>query len=324
MRKMILTLAVVLLAAPVWADVEIILENLGEGVIQISYDATSEPDELVRAFALDIRATGGNIIDIGSFAVGDENGGYGIMPGAFRDNISVNPTTGQVDSWVGNPNPYTPVAPSGDTDALGDIPGPGITVEMGSLYEDPGNAPGKEGVLCTITVDENVSEVCVTGNAIRGNVVLEDASEVIPDEVCITMDCFPSSAAYELQYARWVALGKPDCWCSAASVGNNGLQCEGDAANDVHSRGYIVYNSDLTALSNSWKITISTTLEDAIAAGLDVCADFKHDVHSRGYVVYNSDLTILSTNWKKKALPDPGGLPFPGDCPYTDAINYAR
>ena len=315
MRKIILTLAVVLLAAPALADVEIVLTNLGGGVIQIGYDATDESPMLVRAFALNVEATGGNIIDIDNFAIGDDNGGFGIMPGAFRDNISVNPTTGMVDSWVGNPNPYTPVAPAGDTDALGDIPGPAITIECGSLYET--NAPGEEGVLCTITVDEDVTEVCVSGNAIRGNVVLEDASEAAldPPEVCILLDCFPSSTAYAAQYAHWVNMGKPECWCEGWASGN---QCYGDAMGDTHSRGYIVYNSDLTELSTSWKIkvTATQTLAQAEALGLNVCADFHHDIHSRGYVVYNSDLTVLSTNWKAKVLP--------GDCPLTDIANDAR
>jgi hypothetical protein len=324
MRKMIFTLAVVLLAAPAWADVEIILTDLGDGVIEISYDASTET-ELVRAFALNIEATDGNIIDINDFVVGDNNGGYGIAPGSFRDNITVNPTTGMVDSWVGNPNPYTPVAPAGDPDALGGIGTGGVTIEMGSLYEDPGNAPDPCGVLCTITVDENVSEVCVTGNAIRGNVVLESAAEATlnPAEVCILMDCFPSSAAYASQYDRWVALGKPECWCGVDVVPtNSGNQCEGDAANDTHSRGYIVYTTDLTKLSDAWKLKVNA--DGSLPPELDPCADFMHDVHSRGYVVYTTDLGILSTNWKKKAGTPPTGLVSPGGCPYTDAINYAR
>jgi len=312
MKKIILTLAVVLLAAPVWADVEITLTDLGDGVIQIGYDASGET-ELVRAFALDIVATDGNIVDINDYAVGDNNGGYGIFPGSFAGNISVNPTTGMVDSWVGNPNPYTPVAPAGDPDALGDIPGPAITIEMGSLYEDA--APGQTGVLCTITVDENVTKVCVTGNAIRGNVVLEDASEATlnPAEVCIDMivDCFPSTPEYANQYARWVALGKPDCWCEGWASGN---QCYGDAAGDTHSRGYIVYTTDLGKLSNAWKLKVNP--DGSLPPGLDPCADFMHDVHSRGYVVYTTDLGVLSTNWKLKTLP--------GDCPLNDADNAAR
>lgn len=319
MRKIILTLAVVLLAAPVWADVEIKLADLGGGVIEISYDATGET-ELVRAFALNIVATDGNIIDINDFAVGDENGGFGIMPGAFRDNISVNPTTGQVDSWAGNPSPYTPVAPGGDPDALGDIPGPGITIEMGSLYEDPLNAPGEEGVLCTVTVDENVTLLCVTGNAIRGNVVLEDASEAAlnPPEVCIVPesgDCIPNTAEYATQYANWVLLGKPDCWCndygdqSSIDAGATGNQCYGDVAGDVYRKGQIVFTTDLGDLADSWEAKLGE-------AHLNPCADIAHDTYRKGQVVFVNDLNILAANWEAKVLP--------GDCPLTDAANEAR
>lgn len=314
MRKMILTLAVVLLAAPAWADVEIILTNLGDGVIEISYDATSELPDLVRAFALNIQATDGNIIDINDFETGDNNGGYGICPGSFANNITVNPTTGMVDSWVGNPNPYTPVAPAGDPDALGDIPGPGITIEMGSLYEDPADAPGATGVLCTITVEETTSKVCVTGNAIRGNVVLEDASEATlnPAEVCLDIitDCFPSS---DPGYADWVAFGKPDCWCYAR-------QCHGDAdglQQGSFITGYMyVSTNDLIVLGDAWQIPEPPKGDGIASVPGGICADFDHAQQGSfitGYMrVSTNDLIVLSDNWQIKEPPKDVGIP--GDC----------
>jgi len=306
MRTLILTLAVVLLAAPALADVTIVLTDLGGGVIQIGYDATDESPMLVRAFALNIVATGGNIISIDNFAIGDDNGGFGIMPGAFRDNISVNPTTGMVDNWVGNPNPYTPVAPAGDTDALGDIPGPGITIECGSLYET--NAPGEEGVLCTITVEEDVTEVCVSGNAIRGNVVLEDASESIlnPLVVCIEVgepDCFDS---LHPDYAEWLNVGKPDCWCYK-------YQCYGDADGIENGNVIVGYarvrEQDLNALVNGWK------QEGYVDPATHpwICGDFDRTLNGNVIVGYarirEQDLNILVTNWKSDAgipLANPG------------------
>jgi len=313
MKKMILTLAVVLLAAPAWAAVEITLENLGEGVIQIGYDATGET-ELVRAFALDIVATDGNIIDINDYSVGDDNAGYGIFPGSFAGNITVNTTTGDVDSWVGNPNPYTPVAPAGDPDALGDIPGPAITVEMGSLYATA--APGTTGVLCTITVEATVTEVCVTGNAIRGNVVLEDASEATlnPAQVCIPgpgviTDCFPSSFT---TYADWVSYGKPKCWCNTASgdpLATGNYQCDGDASGNPYlTTGWRVYTDDLSIVAGNWKRKMAPA-----APAADPCADLSHKGYlTTGWRVYTDDLSILAANWKKKAGTPPTGLA--GDC----------
>ncbi len=309
MKKMILTLAVVLLAAPAWATVTIELEEISDGVIQISYDATGETD-LVRAFALNIVATDGNITGIDDYTIGDNTGGYGIFPGSFADNITVNPTTGQVDSWVGNPNPYTPVAPAGDPDALGDIPGPAITIEMGSLYDT--TAPGTTGVLCTITIESTVSKVCVTGNAIRGNVVLENASEAAlnPLEVCWTGDCFPSNYP---GYADWVAFTKPDCWCY-------GRQCRGDADGKKQGSAALGYQyvstNDLIRLANAWQIKEPPKGPGIGTVPGGICADFDHGKQGSaalGYMrVSTNDLIKLANSWQIKEPPKGPGVP--ADC----------
>ena len=302
MRRIALIVTVLLVAGLARADVEITLSQNGR-VITIGYDASGE-GQLVRAFALNVVATDGNIIDINDFAIGDNNGGYGIFPGAFAAApISVNPTTGLVDSW--NVAGYRPVAPAGDAEALGNIPGPGITIEMGSLYDD--NPPGVTGVLCTITVDDNVSEVCVTGNAIRGNVVLEDASEaatnvdVTPGCVSCTgcEDCFPSEFA---AYYDWVNCGKPDCWC-APPVGS-GYQCDGDCdgATETFFK-YRVFGNDLACVVENWKGKCSDP-------GFNPCADFDHKTETFfKYRVFGNDLAILVGNWKRK------DSILPGDCP---------
>ncbi|MBL7153574.1 MAG: hypothetical protein ISS79_07635 [Phycisphaerae bacterium] len=303
--KMILTLAVLLLAAPAWADVEIVLTDLGDGEIEVKYVNTE--GERVRAFALNITTKGGNIIGIDNYSIGDNVGGYGIFPGSFGDNITVNATTGNVDSWVGSPDPYTPIAPSDDPEALDGLDSNGVTIEMGSLYDD---APPDEleGVLCTVTVDEDVTEICAEGNAIRGNVVLESAAEVIPAKVCITIvtEAVPNTPEYAKQYAQWVALGKPDCWGNDygdATKDATGNQCYGDAAGNVYRKGQIVFSADLARLVASWGAKIGD-------ANLDPCADFAHQTYRKGQVVFSADLSILVTNWQAKSLP--------GDCPKTD------
>jgi hypothetical protein len=205
MRTLILTLTVMLLAAPVWATVTITTSIDPENDKKVLIGYTSDEGR-VRAFALDIVATGGDITDIGDFAVGDDNGGYGIFPGSFDDNIVVDAETGEVVTWA--VEAYTPVAPGDDPGALGDIIGPEITIELGSLYPEGGNAPSAtEGTLCSITVDENVTEVCITANAIRGNVVMEDANE--PDTLVV--DCQPIGAdcTSALRFAEGDMAGSP-------------------------------------------------------------------------------------------------------------------
>ena len=309
MKNLIMTLvAVALLATPAWA-VTITLEDLGDGVIQIGYDATDEA-ELVRAFALDITATDGNIIDINDYSVGDDIGGYGIFPGNFAAApIAVNPTTGLVDNW--EVAGYTPVAPAGDPDALGDIPGPGITIEMGSLYETAG--PGDTGILCTITVDCDVTEVCVTGNAIRGNVVLESAAEAtLPAEpVCIQGAptfcgdiCYPqlgTHAAGRADFEAYMAEDKdPSCWC-------NPYQCDGDADNATETFfKYRVFGNDLALVVENWRRKIDH-------ADIDPCADFDHKSETFfKYRVFGDDLALVVENWRKK------DADLAGDCPRAD------
>ena len=306
MRKMILALAVVLLAAPAWAAVTITLTKAGNEVT-IGYNATTELPKLVRAFALDVTATGGTIVGVAGYKVGDDNNGYGIFPGNFSLYITVNPTTGLVDSWD-DPN-YTPVAPADDPGALGGIGTAGATLEMGSLYDT--NAPAATGVLCKVTVSVGTTKLCVKGNAIRGNIVMEDASEVNPAEVCIdigTPDCFPSTFT---TYADWVNFGKPDCWCNSAvkATAKGDYQCDGDASGNPYlTTGWRVYTDDLNIMAANWKKKMAPASPAA-----DPCADISHKGYlTTGWRVYTDDLNIVAANWKKKAGTPPTGLA--GNC----------
>lgn len=288
MRMMILVLAVLLLAAPAWAKVTITATHLGDKVVQISYDAESEA-ELVRAFALDITVNAGNIVDIGGYDAGDDNGTYGIFPGNFSRYITVNETTGDVDDW--DVAEYTPVADGNDPAAQGGLGTPGITIEMGALYET--NAPGKSGDLCTITVSEDCT-VTLALNGMRGNVVLETAEEPLEVELVgcdVISECFPSDKS---TYDDWVAYDKPDCWCLP-------YQCDGDGANDVQGLPkYRIYTNDLNLLIPNWKLKIDTA---------DPCADYDHKAQGLPkYRVYTGDLQKLIDNWKKK------DADLPGDC----------
>jgi hypothetical protein len=300
MRKMILALVVVLLAAPAWADVKIIAEAEGN-VVTISYDATGET-ELVRAFALDVTATGGTIDAVSDFAVGDDNGGYGIFPANFSRFITVDGQTGEVADW--GAEGYTPVADANDTGAAGGLGDAAITLEMGSLYDQA--APGKTGVLCKVTVSDGTTEVCVTLNAVRGGIVLENAAQATADltDACATIgpgECFPSTNA---QYNDWVALGQPDCWC--APPFGSGYQCDGDVdgVDSGFPARYRVYLGDLNALVDNWQ-------KKAGDATLNPCADIDHKDSGfpARYRVYLTDLNILIANWQKK------DAALAGDCP---------
>jgi len=155
--------------------------------------------------------------------------------------------------------------------------------------------------------------VCVTGNAIRGNVVLDDASEatLTQAEFCILWDeCFPSSNP---KYADWVAFGKPDCWCYAR-------QCHGDA--DGLKQGSVVTGymyvstNDLIALAAAWQIKEPPKGLGIVSLPGGICSDFDHGQQGSvvtGYMrVSTNDLIILANNWQIKEAPKGPGIP--GDC----------
>lgn len=170
---------------------------------------------------------------------------------------------------------------------------------MGSLYDTAAPSP-TEGILCSVTVDCDVTELCVTANAIRGNVVLESAAEVhslvLPDGGPAGCLQFSGGCGHECittshpDYAMWVTLGKPNCWCCP-------YQCLGDA--DCSDSGmpfrYRIYIGDLSIVIDNWK-------KKARDAGLNPCADLDHKDSGMPfkYQVYIGDLTILVDNWKKK------------------------
>jgi len=304
MRKMILALVVVMLAIPAWADVKITLvDDPGNKVVTVNYDSTGET-ELVRAFALDIVFTGGTITDVTDFAVGDDNGGYGIFPANFSRYITVDGQTGEVADW--GVAGYTPVADANDTGAAGALGGNAITIEMGSLYDTM--APGKTGTLCKFAY-EGSGTVTVTTNAVRGGIVLENAAQATLDasectDVAIGQqeEPFPTDNS---AYNDWVLLGKPLCWC-ASDKGGSGYQCDGDVdgVDSGFPARYRVYLGDLNALVANWQ-------KKAGDATLDPCADIDHKDSGfpARYRVYLADLNILIGNWQKK------DAALAGDCP---------
>ena len=238
MKKIILTLVVLLLAVP--ASAEVFVNCAADppdsnGWVTISYDASGEV-ELPRAFALNILVTdGAAIVDVNDTI------------NAF---YTVNPGTIQIDSETGIvTDEGTAVAPGGDPESCsGDANC--ITIEMGSLYVGVANAPPDTGDLLRIQVDGNC-DVVITGNTLRGDIVLEDVTvaEVnAPGCEVNDMDCYEG-----VNPTKWAELGKPESWCCTN-------QPNGDATGDG-----VVNVFDLIAL------------KFAISGAYDCRVDFTHD-----------------------------------------------
>jgi hypothetical protein len=298
MRKIIIVLAVVMLTAPAWADVKIILEPVDNTTVAVKYDSSGE-SELVRAFALDLTATGGTIEAVTDFKTGDNNGGYGIFPGNFSRYITVDGQTGEVANW--DAEGYTPVADVNDPGAAGGLGDAAITIEMGSLYED--QAPGDEGTLCMITVSEGTTEICATVNEMRGGIVLENAATANADltDACVELgepDCFPSTNS---QYNDWLAYDKPQCWCEP-------YHCDGDIDTKEQGFGGAKHRIGL----NDLNILIPQWGNKGTEPDYNACADIDHKAQGFGGAKHRvglNDLNILIANWGAKTAQLPGTCP---------------
>jgi hypothetical protein len=175
MKKILLVIAMLIIAAPVLATVSVTAMDKGSGVVEVRYNCSAA--EKVRAFALDINVDSGAVIsNIRDFNRGESKvpgGGYGIFPAKFADYINVNPPG---PNWADTR--YTPVARTTDPNTQSGLGTGAITVELGTLYVDP-NSPGTSGLLFRLDVNGNGASDCnlsIATNNTRGGIVLEDAN----------------------------------------------------------------------------------------------------------------------------------------------------
>ncbi len=268
MKKMIFLLALLVIASPVISKVVVDPNNLWETWVGddpnfawaefgLSYDANGEGN--IRAFALDIEVTGPCDPEIDWIWRDPEvDHPYRITPG----NISI------VDGEIGD---------------LGDVvffEGPGVpegcaTIEMGSLYE--GEAPDPNGTLVGISIrgaEGTTVTVCVSENALRGGIVMEDPalnpglhSECLEIELPAAYSgCFPLD---DPAWDTWDAVGQPDSWCYDC------FRC-GDATGDC-----LVTAADAVTLINAWP-----------PQAYDADADF-----NMSGTVTTADAVVLINHW---------------------------
>jgi hypothetical protein len=166
MKKIILVLAMVLIATPAWAGLTIeasqrALSGSDCNVITVTYDMDDTDANIPRAFALEIDLSQENDANIGEVVYVHPE--FHVYPGSIQ-------ITGGVVTDQG-----TPVAVSDVCSMI---------VEMGSLYAatDPCHTtqPDPCGILLKFTVADNEScHVNLALNAIRGGMVLEDTGIVM-------------------------------------------------------------------------------------------------------------------------------------------------
>ena len=204
MRKLLLMLAVLLLASAAYA-VDVTISCTAESnVVTVSYTATAEAN-IPRAFGLDIWLNNGEKIH--NVTPLDPN--YWVYPGSYPGN---------------DPNGD----PCDSDDTLPGVDTNGITIEMGSLHYPPEvNSPNNPEItneLLSFTVTGDC-DVNIAGNAARGKVVFYDAENEDDGKVVVYTGCTVSigclkvgetvGGVYITQAMRdlWDSLGQPICWC---------------------------------------------------------------------------------------------------------------
>ncbi len=312
MKKLILVLAILVVAAPAFAlDINLVRQGT-TNLVDVRYTG-ADPCNLPRGFALVIDVNSKAVITaVAGYKTGEStstNRGFGIYPATIA--IEAN---GAVTGWG------TPIASDSDPLPAGAdqvLPSQKIVLEFGSLYapvHDGTNSPAVDGNLATLTVDCNGSAGSINVRMIgettyRGGVVLENGTTfAVSKSLAITCgnDCFPSGYT---TYASWVTLGKPSCWC--APPNGSGYQCKGDADGLTQNppSNYRVYSNDLAKITANWKKKTSDTT-------LNPCADIDHKTQNppSNYRVYSNDLGIVVTNWKKKD----SAIGVPAPCPVAE------
>ena len=291
MRKIVLVLAVLFLAAPTWATVSVdcvVLDVPGPNyVVAVNYTMGGGDANLPRAFGIRIDVNNGAVIE--DIDVNDTD--YYIFPGS----IDINDTTGEVDS-------------NGTAVAEGGVGQGYVILEMGSLYAatDPKHttAPPSSGLLCTFEVSKECV-VSLSPDTDRGGVVMENLNygESISLNGCTLLydDCFPQNHP---DWAEYDAMGRPPCWCYPR-------QCHGDADGILNQE--FMKTDHWVSLGDLQIMAIGWTLADTDPNfSTFICGDFKHASETQFGILHSfrvglKDLQEMAKYWKGPN----GGMPVP-------------
>jgi len=188
MKKLILVLAILVVASPAFAALDVNLVKLAGTQVQIRYTG-ADVNNLPRAFALvvEVNSTGADVCGISKY-----KGGVSFAPDANNDPCSrgygIYPATIVIENNI--PTSWgTPIADKNDPLPDGGdqiLPSRKLVLEFGSLYSPPDdstNAPGVDGNLCVLSYEPNGAPgnftITVYGEKVyRGGVVLEDGTTV--------------------------------------------------------------------------------------------------------------------------------------------------
>lgn len=187
MRKVLLGLLVLALAAPSFADVIITAEDKGDGLLELSYECTDS--EVLRGVALTLETTDGDaaIADTDAATVvavwEDAGKTYGFNTYVDYAFTVEGATPGSYAIAAGHP-----LAKTGEAGALATFPSSAFSISMGAL-DDRGSLEGVtgSGVLMTIQFDLTADSTVTIGlDMLRGGIVGEGVDVIeVPGAVAL-------------------------------------------------------------------------------------------------------------------------------------------
>ena len=313
MKKLLVMLVVAALAAPLYAEGEVLFvatDNL-DGTCTVTFDANDLEEVNPVAMAIEIDVDGTDAYDLIT-AVSGIDGFYDIyMDHAYEDPCNYE---------YGDGNPIADPAAAGTVE----LPLHEFCISMGGLggAEEPLNEAPDNGIAFILEAG-NADDPCipVTGvirvNALRGGVIGDDTEAMrtnleIPFSISkIIGDCYPEGSP---GYDDWKnVLGEPQCWCLRYHcLGDTDGVFEGKAG--AATRRYVVL-ADLKVLGNAWQKAQSDLAGDMICSDFDGLFEGKEGPLMRRIVL--GDLKILGNAWQKEVQDSY----FNPSCPGTEMPN---
>jgi hypothetical protein len=348
MKKVMLILAVVMMAAPAMATITYTAHDDGGGKLRIAYTTDDPEFDKPRGTALEVTLGDGATVDPALQPVPPD------VDPAF--NCFIDYAWDLEKEGGSDPGGYVVGAgsPLAKPDTAGSLTGPvsKFVISMGVLDEGGDQNPGPVSStnLITLNITQGTEGTCsvsiigdttrgpgsgVVGSTIPSNLYDEGTQTPTPVEVEMGFcdSCFDNCETSGLpltlanrasltKYDWWNYHGKPDCWCYPR-------QCYGDADGKVQGAagpGFRwVYTNDLNIFSVAYGVKEPTKGDgiDTISGPLGdpgICSDFAHDVQGAagpGFrFVYTNDLNIFSVYYGVKEPPKTqvGRTPPPSNC----------
>jgi hypothetical protein len=299
MKKILASLIVLALVAPVMADVAVTATESSPGVLEITVTPSGDPAPVIRGVAL--------LLGLDAANTGDGQATDASIDDSLNTNIDYYVTNPIVDADEDNV-PDDPGHPAADPAGPGVATLPSADLSLCSGYLDSTGAQGGLTGPAVFTVNYSGTSdtlVSIALDTLRGSIVGDDIGDVTVQETqLVTFGGDPcrdkvlavDGATAAALYDRYVAEGEdPSSWCWQ-------YQCRGDAdglEETVFISGtFRTYQADLNLLIISWKLT-----PESEPAAADPRADINHAEESvfisGTYSVYQQDLNELITNWQK-------------------------